>query len=138
MLCNGTTWRINFLVVRIWRFSSPYFPVFRLNTERYRESLRIQSECGKIRTRKTPNTDTFYAVLNYRVNSPSSFKKYLEMGIMFFSHIFLHRYTFKCKAKIRSNTRVRLTEFFRIYMSLSNFIENKSRLASRLFLFFRP
>ena len=27
-----------------------------------RISLRIQSECGKIRTWKTPNTDTFYAV----------------------------------------------------------------------------
>ena len=27
-------------------------------------SLRIQSECGKIRTRKTPNTDTFHAVIN--------------------------------------------------------------------------
>ena len=24
----------------------------------------IQSKCGKIRTRKTPNTDTFYAVLS--------------------------------------------------------------------------
>ena len=24
--------------------------------------VRIQSECGKIRTRITPNTDTFYAV----------------------------------------------------------------------------
>ena len=27
-----------------------------------RISLRIQSKCGKIRTWKTPNTDTFYAV----------------------------------------------------------------------------
>ena len=26
-------------------------------------SLRIQSECGKIRTRKTPNTDTFHVTL---------------------------------------------------------------------------
>ena len=26
--------------------------------------LRIQSECGRIRTRKTPNTDTFHAVLS--------------------------------------------------------------------------
>ena len=26
--------------------------------------VRIQSECGKIRTRKTPNTDTFHTVLN--------------------------------------------------------------------------
>ena len=29
-------------------------------------SLRIQSECGKIRTGKTPNTDTFHAVINLR------------------------------------------------------------------------
>ena len=27
-------------------------------------SLRIQSECGKIRTRITPNTSTFYEVIN--------------------------------------------------------------------------
>ena len=33
-------------------FSDPYFPAFRLNTERYSVSLRIQSECGKRRTRK--------------------------------------------------------------------------------------
>ena len=48
--------------VRIRSFSGPYFPTFGLNTERYSESLRFQSECGKIRTRKTPNTATFYAV----------------------------------------------------------------------------
>ena len=29
---------------------------------RYSVSLRIQSECGKMRTRITPNTDTFHAV----------------------------------------------------------------------------
>ena len=28
-------------------------------------SLSIQFECGKIRTRKTPNIDTFYAMENY-------------------------------------------------------------------------
>ena len=33
-------------------FSGPYFPAFGLNTERYFVSLRIQSECRKIRTRK--------------------------------------------------------------------------------------
>ena len=42
--------------------SNPYFPAFGLNTERYEASLRIQSECGKMRKRTTPNTDTFYAV----------------------------------------------------------------------------
>ena len=40
--------------VRIRSYSGRYFPAFGLNTD--------QSECGKIRTRITPNTDTFYAV----------------------------------------------------------------------------
>ena len=45
-------------------YSGPYFPAFGLNTMRYFLSLRIQSECGEIRTRITPNTDTFYAVFS--------------------------------------------------------------------------
>ena len=49
-------------IVRIWSYSDPYFPSFGLSSERDGVSLRIQSECGKIRTRITPNTDTFYAV----------------------------------------------------------------------------
>ena len=44
------------VLIRI--FCSPYFPAFGLNTERYSVSLRIRSECGKMRTRKTPNTGT--------------------------------------------------------------------------------
>ena len=49
--------------VRIRSFPGPYFPAFGLNTERYGVSFRIQSECGKIRTRKSPNTVTFHAVI---------------------------------------------------------------------------
>ena len=49
--------------VHIWSYSGPYFITFGLNTERYSISLYIQSESNKIRTRITPNTDTFYAVL---------------------------------------------------------------------------
>ena len=30
-------------------------------------SLGIQSKCGKMRTRITPNTDTFYAVCNLQI-----------------------------------------------------------------------
>ena len=45
--------------VRIRSYSGLLFPIFELNTERYRLSLRIQSECGKMWTRITPNTDTF-------------------------------------------------------------------------------
>ena len=53
--------------VRNRSFSGPYFPAFGLNMKRYSVPPRIQSECGKIWTRKTPNTDTFHAVLYYSV-----------------------------------------------------------------------
>ena len=48
--------------VRIQSYFGPYFPAFGLNTEGHSVSLRIQSECGEIRARITPNTDTFHAV----------------------------------------------------------------------------
>ena len=43
-----TAWKVS----NYGLFSGPYFPAFGLNTERYSVSLHIQSECGKIRTRK--------------------------------------------------------------------------------------
>ena len=43
-------------------FSGPYTPAFGLNAEIYRVNIRIQSECGKVQTGKTPNFDTFYTV----------------------------------------------------------------------------
>ena len=46
----------------IQSFSGPSFSAFGLNAERYELSLRSQSKYGKIRTRKTPNTDTSHAV----------------------------------------------------------------------------
>ena len=48
--------------VRIRSYSAPYFLAFELNTKRYGVFLRIQFECEKIRTRITPNTETFFAV----------------------------------------------------------------------------
>ena len=61
--CNANTNTIDCVKsVRIWSYSGPHFSGFGLNTERYSASLRIQSECRKMRTRTTPNTDTFYAV----------------------------------------------------------------------------
>ena len=49
--------------VRVRSFSGPHFAAFGLNTEKHSVSLSIQSECGKMRTRKTPNTDTFCALM---------------------------------------------------------------------------
>ena len=43
--CLSTAWKVSKYGV----FSGPYFPAFGLNTD---VSLRIQSECGKIQTRK--------------------------------------------------------------------------------------
>ena len=48
--------------VRIRSVSGPDIPALELNTEKYFISLRIRSKCRKIRIRKTPNTDTFYAM----------------------------------------------------------------------------
>ena len=48
--------------VHIRSFSGPCFSTFGLNTDSYGVNLRIQSECGKVRARKTPNMDTFYAL----------------------------------------------------------------------------
>ena len=53
--------------VRIRSYFGPHFPIFELNTERYGVSLRIQSDCGKMRTRITPNTNTFHSVLIMKV-----------------------------------------------------------------------
>ena len=43
-----TEWKVS----KYGAFSGPYFPAFWLNTKRYFVSLRIQSKCRKIRTRK--------------------------------------------------------------------------------------
>ena len=61
------------------RKKCPYLEFFwsifsRIRTEygeRYLVSLRIQSESGKIRTRKSPNTDTFHAVFVFTINELS-------------------------------------------------------------------
>ena len=48
-------------------YSDPHFPAFGLNMERYGVSLHIQTKCGKLRTRITPNTDTFYVAIVSRI-----------------------------------------------------------------------
>ena len=43
---------------RIWSYSGLYFPTFGVDMERHRVE-----KCSKIRTRTTPNTGTFHAVI---------------------------------------------------------------------------
>ena len=47
---------------RITSFLGPYLPKFGLKTDIYSVNLNVQSVCEEKRSRKTPNTDTFYAV----------------------------------------------------------------------------
>ena len=64
--------------VHIRSFFGLYYPAFGLNPESYSVSLRIQSEFGKIWTRKTPNTNIFHAVgVNNKTNMLKKFE--LEM-----------------------------------------------------------
>ena len=50
--------------VHIRGYSGPHFSAFGLNREKYGVFLRIQSECGKMRTTITPNMDNFLSVVN--------------------------------------------------------------------------
>ena len=65
---------------RILSFSGPYFPAFGLNTKRYEVSLRIQSECGKIRTRKNSEYGQF-SRSDESVRSSHSILKLFEKGL---------------------------------------------------------
>ena len=63
--------------VSVWSYTGSYFPGFRLNTERYQLYLRIQSESRKIRSRITPNRDTFHLVI-FKVVSKECCEKLFE------------------------------------------------------------
>ena len=47
---------------RVWSYFGSYFSAFALNSEVYFVNLRIQSECGKIRSRQSLNTDNICKV----------------------------------------------------------------------------
>ena len=66
--------------VHIRSYSGPHFPAFGLNTERHGITKKdIQSESGIMRTRITPNTDTFYPVKTEAIDKV--LKKIMEILI---------------------------------------------------------
>ena len=66
--------------------SGPYFPAFGLNTDRHGVSLRINFECGKVRTRKNSVFGHF---------SRNVKKRHCDLGLS--SLKFLNRYTIVSK-----------------------------------------
>ena len=87
MICNALFWllnhrrdmltwdlHLNIALRKKWLYSELFwsaiflhFAAFGLNTERYKVGMRENAR--KMRIRITPNTHTFYAVLNLQVNS---------------------------------------------------------------------
>ena len=82
---SDTAWKLSKYGV----FSGPFFPASGLNTERYGVSLRIQSECGKIRTRITPNMDTFHALsYNFWIIILYSLRKVMLVKLVSWPYMF--------------------------------------------------
>ena len=61
---NVTEWKLSKYEV----FSAPHFPKLGLNTDRYLVSLCIQSECGKIQTRKNSVFGHFSPNWNFKTS----------------------------------------------------------------------
>ena len=74
--------------VIIWSYSGLHFPAFGLNMARYFVSLRFQSECRKMRTRITPETDTFYAVPAQRLSQGQNFSTSSNYMVQHISDVF--------------------------------------------------
>ena len=72
-------------------YSELFWSVFSRIWTEYEASLRIQCECGKIRTRITPNTDTFHAVDLLRIDSVTAnlIREFSNVPILFFVYIVL-------------------------------------------------
>ena len=115
--------------VHIRSYSGQYFPAFGLNTERYYVSLRIQSKCGKIRTRITPNTDSFYGVVNcYFFNDTRNLKAEFRWGkiILLYYFNFLISIAFYMIFQLQSYKFIGLTWSPQILYISFLMIENKS------------
>ena len=87
-------------------FSDPYFHAFGLNMERYEVSLRIQFECGKIRTRKNSFFGHFHAKFSTRKKLKSKYNinyRY-DINFKFFcsycSLLVLHKFWIKFHVSI--------------------------------------
>ena len=72
--------------------------------DRYRVSLRIQSECGKIRIRITPNTDTFHAVDDKRQITRTFVSIFQASFYQFHSGI-----TDRCQPKVKFSSSFHIT-----------------------------
>ena len=107
--------------VRIRSYSGPHFSAFGLNAERYSVSLRIQSKCGNMRTRITPNKDTFWAV-KYKNHS------FITVHSFIVSHFFVKIF---CSEEFES--KCKFNNFFLFTHSPEECIVNYSTWELKMF-----
>ena len=116
--------------------SGPYFPAFGLNTEMYCVSLRIQSECGKIRTRNNSVFGSFSRsvkvyfqllktwLLNVSSKNENFFQIYqtnTQINWMVYKHCVRHKF---------SNTEFALFCIFQKKLHIRTFFKQYIRLPS--------
>ena len=102
--------------VCIRSFSASHFPPFILNSEIYSVSLRIQSECGKINTRKAPNTDTFRVVCKYEFASLNHALRNTFRILNFLKH------TFRCEQRRSSELKKNSSHIMKVKKKYFEFI----------------
>ena len=120
--------------LRIRSYSSPHFPAYGLNTERYGVPFLIQYKWGKTRTRITPNMDIFYSVtllhtLLHAKNSrklfhiaDSLFEKLSPIIVRWIYKIFWYQVILKLSKKHSNYTifNQKTTKYFKIYFKYIN------------------
>ena len=94
--------------VSIRSYSGPHFPAFILNTEKYGVSLRIHSKYVKIRTRTTPNMDTFHAWISPDLyfSTESLITYFLVTYSLHFCHFWIFSYKHFQDLKLRKLSEI--------------------------------
>ena len=119
----NTSFRAAWKVSKYGVISGPYIPTFALNTERYFVSFRIQSECGKIRTRNNSAFRHFLLSIgkscyylrgnkNFVINGNIKGKDFLNIGKGWIHY--LERYTDFLKILARNDLHLHFCCLFGI------------------------
>ena len=109
--------------VRIRSFSGRYFHALELRTEIYSVYLRIQSKCGKMRTRKTLEKDTFYEIqTSYEI---LHVKSYVIFEFQFKDQekemIYYCKSTREIPSQLRESVVSKIVEEFQMFVSVKQF-----------------
>ena len=104
-------------------FAGPYFPAFEHKTERYRVSLRIQSKCGKIGTRRNFLFGYFlpgvFRIFPYSVGMrENTDQKKLRIWTLFMQSCYSLTHFFQCYLIILLEILNKNKKLFNVFMGI--------------------